>query len=222
MTPPKKLIIARPANMPPVIPAGVRVGAATNSRLHRRELLFRVLVLLLVVASLAVAWWTSAKVFVPAQRQSRDLSAKLTAVTAEVDQLERKWGKAEADNIRRRYLAAYGQLFADQSALEAWLAGLREQAAPLGLQTQIDFGQSRLAVTNEQGLAIVPASVSVEVQPLPGGNETPYQRLLRFTQQLAAEGKRADLAEITVAGGPASIPRATLVFSLWAGEEGQP
>lgn len=222
MSPPQKLVVARPANLPPVIPARVRAGVAQNSRLRRRELLFRLVILLLLAVSLALAWWTFDKVFNPAQKQSREMTTKLAAITAEVDQLERKWGKAEADDIRRKYRQAYGRLFADQAALETWLASLREQATPLGLQTEIDFGQSRMAATNEQGLAIVPASVSVEVQPLPGGNETPYQRLLRFTRQLAAEGKRADLAEMTVEGGLASIPRATLVFSLWAGEEGKP
>jgi hypothetical protein len=222
MNPPQKLVIARPATVPPVIPSGVRVGTAINSRRHRFEWLFRVVILLLVAASLAVAWWTFTQVFQPAQRQSRDMSARLARVAGEVDQLERKWGKAEADQVRRRYGEAYAQLFADQPALEAWLAGLRDQAAPLGLQTQIDFGQSRLAVTNEQQLAIIPASVSIEIQPLPGGDESPYQRLLRFTRQLSTEGKRADLAEMTVVGGPASVPRARLVFSLWAGEEARP
>ena len=37
--------------------------------------------------------------------------------------------------------------------------------------------------------------------------------------ELAAEGKRSDLAELTAFGGVGSITNATLVFNLWAGEE---
>jgi hypothetical protein len=43
--------------------------------------------------------------------------------------------------------------------------------------------------------------------------------MLRLGQQLGAEGKRADLSELTVNGGPLSITKGVLVFNLWAGEE---
>jgi outer membrane murein-binding lipoprotein Lpp len=218
----EKLTIAQSPNAPPVISTRVQVAVATNPRLNHWELLFRVVIFLVLIASLALAWLTFTKVFVPAQRQSRELSAKFAALSSDVDQLERKWGPAEADEIRRSYREVYGQLFADQSALEAWLANLQAQAGPLGLEAVVDFGQSSPAATNEQKLAVVSASVSLEVRPVPGRVESPYQRLLQFTRQLAAEGKRADLAEMTVVGGTTSIPQATLVFSLWAGEEGKP
>lgn len=223
----EKLTIARPTvahppSPPPVVPSRVQAAVASNPRLNHWEWLFRGVIVLVVMASLALAWWTFTKVFMPVQRQSRELSAKFAALSSDVDRLERKWGQAEADEIRRGYREVYGQLFADQSALEAWLANLEAQAGPLGLEAKIDFGQSTPAATNEQKLAVVSASISIEVRPVPGRVETPYQRLLQFTRQLAAEGKRADLAEMTVVGGATSIPRATLVFSLWAGEEGKP
>ena|SRR5438034_3325348 len=217
-----RLTVAHPPEGPPPIPTGAQVAVAGSPRLNKWELLFRVVILCVLVVSLALAWWTFTKVFMPVQRQSRELSAKFTALSSEVDQLDRKWGQADADEIRRSYREVYGQLFADQSALEAWLANLEAQAGPLGLEARVDFGQSTSAATNEQKLAIVSASVSLEVRPVPGKVEAPYQRLLRFTRQLATEGKRADLAEITVVGGTTSISRATLVFSLWAGEEGKP
>ena len=44
--------------------------------------------------------------------------------------------------------------------------------------------------------------------------------MLSFAQRLAAHGKRADLAELTVTGGVGSINRALLVFNLWAGDVG--
>jgi hypothetical protein len=222
MNPDKPLLIARRANPPPVTPAKVRVAVAGNQRLNRWELLFRAVIILVLLASLALAWWTFTKVFIPVQRRSLEFSAKFAALSSDVDQLERKWGQADAGEIRRRYREVHGQLFADESSLEAWLANLQAQAGPLGLETKIELSPSRPAATNEQTLAIVSASISLEVRPLPGGDDTPYQRLLLFSQRLAAEGKRADLAQMTVVGGTVSIPRATLVFSLWAGEESAP
>jgi hypothetical protein len=139
-----------------------------------------------------------------------------------VDRLERKWSPADTDEIRRRYREVYAQLFADPAALEAWLSNLAAQAGPLGLNVQVEFGASATATPDQQNLAVVPARILLEVQPAPGGNESSYQRLLRFTEQLAAEGKRADLAELHVVGGNLSIPSATLVFNLWAGEAGKP
>jgi len=215
-----KPTIARLTKVPPVIPTRAQVGVARSPRPNKWELLFRLVIIFVLLASLALAWWTFSKVFLPVQRQSQELSTKLAALSSDVDRLERKWGQADAEEIRRRYREAYGQLFADQSALEAWLANLEEQAGPLGLEAKVDFGQSTPASTNELQLAVV--NVSLEVRPMPGTTEAPYQRLLRFTGLLAAEGKRADLAEMTVVGGPNSIPRATLVFTLWAGEEGKP
>src|SRR5258708_23999129 len=67
--------------------------------------------------------------------------------------------------------------------------------------------------------AIVPASVTLEVRPAIGGTQTPYQRMLRLGQQLAAEGKRADLAELDVNGGPLSLTHGVFGFNFWAGEE---
>jgi hypothetical protein len=40
--------------------------------------------------------------------------------------------------------------------------------------------------------------VTLEIRPAIGGTQTPFQRMLRLGQQLAAEGKRADLAELDV------------------------
>ena len=218
----EKLTIARPPDAPPSIPTRARIAVAHTPQLNKRELLFRLVIFFVVMASLALAWWSFTKAFMPVQKQSRELSAKFAALSSDVDQLERKWGQVEADEVRRSYPEVYGQLFADQSALEAWLANIEAQADALGLKARIDFGQSMPATTNEQKLAIVSANIALEVRPMPGNVESPYQRLLRFTSLLAAEDKRADLAEMTVVGGPASIPRATLVFSLWAGEEGKP
>ena len=60
------------------------------------------------------------------------------------------------------------------------------------------------------------------MRPAPGDarGKSPYERVLAFGQQLAAHGKRADLAELNVAGGADSISRAVLVLNLWSGDLG--
>jgi hypothetical protein len=215
---PTILRVTQHAAMAPV----TRVAVAQSPRLNAWEFIFRVVIIFVLLASLALAWWTFTKFFIPVQKQSRELTSQFARLSTEVDQLERKWSKADTEQIRGGYQEVYGQLFADQPALEAWLVDLEAQAGPLGLDVKIDFGQTAPPGTNEQKLAVVPARVALEVRPVPGGTDSPYLRLLRLTRQLAAEGKRADLAEMTVVGGPASIARATLVFNLWAGEEGKP
>jgi len=112
----------------------------------------------------------------------------------------------------------HNQLFADEAELGRWLFRLEEEAAPLALDINVDFGKSTARTAEQERLAIVPASVRLEVRPAIGGTQTPYQRLLRLGQQLAAEGKRADLAELDMNGGPLSITHGLLVFNLWAGE----
>src|SRR5439155_15714023 len=96
-----------------------------------------------LVGSMALAWWTFVHGLAPLQEQSRELTAKFGRLSSEMDNLERKWSKAQMEEIRSKYKEAYSQLFADEPALQAWLAGLEEQAAPLGLDVKVDFGQVR-------------------------------------------------------------------------------
>jgi hypothetical protein len=96
---------------------------------------------------------------------------------------------------------------------------LVEEAAPLALETTVHFGNITDKTTEKENLSVIPASVTLVVRPTIGGTQTPYQRMLRLGQLLGAEGKRADLAELTVNGGPLSITKGILVFNLWAGED---
>jgi hypothetical protein len=109
-------------------------------------------------------------------------------------------------------------LFADEAELGRWLVRLEEETMPLALDLKVDFGTTTTRTAEQEKLAIVPASVVLEIRPVIGGDQTPFQRMLRLVQQLAAEGKRADLSELDVNGGPLSITHGLLVFNLWAGE----
>jgi hypothetical protein len=187
-------------------------------KLTRWDALFRLLTVILIAGSLAFSWWIYTRVLIPLQKQSRALSASLNQLSAEVDVLSRKWPKAERDQIRADYQEVRNQLFADEAELGRWLVRLEEESGPLALEVKVDFGKGTARTAEEEKLAIIPASITLEVRPTVGGTQTPYQRMLRLGQMLAAEGKRADLAELDVNGGPLSITHGLLVFNLWAGE----
>jgi hypothetical protein len=183
------------------------------------EILFRLINFSLILGSLGLAWWTFNKRLIPLQQRSRQLASRLQTLGNEVDDMSRKWPKFERDQIRSDYQEVRNELFADESELGRWLMRLEEQSSPLALDIKVEFGKSTTRTTEDEKLAIIPAAVTLVVRPTVGGNQTPYQRMLRLGQQLGAEGKRADLAELTVNGGPLSITRGVLVFNLWAGEQ---
>lgn len=207
-------------SLPSSTPVRQRGVFAPPKGLDARELLFRAVIVLVILGSLALAWWTYTRVFTPLQKQSRELTSTLGQLSASVENLERKWTRADVEQIRANCGQAYLQLFPNKAALEAWLDHLQEQAAPLALDVKVDIGKIRPRNDDEDIIAVIPTSVSLEVRPVAAGGESPYQRVLRLGQQLAAEGKRADLAELHVAGGTESVSRALLVFNLWAGEDG--
>jgi len=208
--------------MSDAVPTSVQPRAVVMTQLRkpkRSEAVFRTIVVLVILGSLALTWWAFTMRFVPTQNRSRELTTAVSRLSSELDVLERKWTKEETAEIRARYTELHTQLFADTAALQAWMSRLEEMAAPLSLQATVEFGNTVPQLTNDYKVAFIPANVSLEVHPVPNSSESPYQRLLRLGQKLAAEGKRADLAEMTVAGGPTSITKAQLVFNLWAGEE---
>jgi hypothetical protein len=190
--------------------------------ISRGEWLFRLVVLLLLGGSVALTSWVFKMKLAPAQQQSREMSAKVSAVLAAVDELDRQWDRQRTDSINSRADKAKKFLFDDQVSLENWLANLREQADPLFLEAKTDFGKTVPQKTDEQEIAVIPATISVSLLPTSDRDtkESAYQRVVRFSTRLMREDKRADIAEIHVQSGMGSIKRAVLVFNLWAGDEG--
>lgn len=201
----------------PPTPQQLAMGQARRSKPW--EVLFRVINFTLILASLGLAWWTFYKRLIPMQQRSRELASNLQTLSSQVDEMSRKWPKFEREQIRTDYQEVRNQLFADEVELGRWLMRLEEQASPLALDIKVQFGKSTTRNAESEKLAVIPASVTLVVRPTVGGNQTPYQRMLRLGQELGAEGKRADLAELSVNGGPLSITKGVLVFNLWAGEE---
>jgi hypothetical protein len=199
-------------------PGGRTTVMAKAKKLTHWEVIFRIGVVLVMLASIAFPWWTYSERLIPLQKESRDLTSSNSALSAEVDKMDRKWSKDDAEFIRAKYKEVYSSLFADEAALQEWLDRLQKRALPLSLDVKVDFGKGTPQMSDER-LAIIPASVTLQVHPMPNAKDSPFQRLLRLGQQLGTEGKRADLAELTVIGGTGSITNAILVFNLWAGEQ---
>jgi hypothetical protein len=207
--------------VPPVIATAGRSPAplpVAPKSLSNLELLFRIGIAVLLLCCIALVWWTFTQRLVPLQKQSRALTADVTKLTTQVEALERKWSKQDIDKIRADYRDAHQKLFADEAALRTWLDHLEELAVPLNLEVKVDIGKPVPNTNTVEKIAVIPTSVFLDIHPAAAGSETPYQRILRFGQQLAAEGKRADLAELDASGGPESIGHALFIFNLWAGE----
>jgi hypothetical protein len=209
---------------PPEAPGPTRVPLPPPKklRLSHRAALFRVAIVLVILVSVAVAYWSFFERLLPLQAQSRLMVTKVSKMSEQMDQTERRWTSGQIHDIRARYREVYRQLFADPAALEQWLRQIHSEAAPLDLDLNVRLGQGAPQGTFTNNLAIVPASISLEVLPTLGDDKgkSPYERVLAFGQQLAAHGKRADLAELTVVGGANSISRAVLALNLWAGDLG--
>jgi hypothetical protein len=195
----------------------VTVSKATKT-LSNLELLFRIAITFLLLGALVLVWWTYTQRLLPFQKQARTLSTDVMKLSNRVEELQRKWSRSDIDKIRADYAEAHQKLFADEAALRSWLDHLEELAVPLNLDVKVDIGKPVPNTNAVEKIAVIPTSVFLDIRPVGAGSETPYQRLLHFCQQLGAEGKRADLAELDASGGTESIGRALFIFNLWAGE----
>jgi hypothetical protein len=189
-----------------------------------RDRLFRVIILVAVLGSVAVIWWSFGRVLSPRQQQSRELSLQVARLSAEVDDLDRQWTQAQMANVTNQFSQVDFTLFEGRAGVEAWVANLKELTASLALDVGVELGQPSQQTAGGRTLAVIPATVSVKVQP--AGPETkpqsPYGRILMLGQLLSFENKRADLTELMVDGGANSIGRAVLVLNYWTGKEGTP
>ncbi len=209
------------ADTPPLIPKRRRVALGQARSTSMWEIGFRLLTVFAIIAALAVALWSLFGVWFPIQKESQEQTSRLARMSDEVDQLDRKWPKAEIERVRTTYDRVRPRLFSSEAGLDDWLDYLKAESTSLNLGLKVDFGKPIIPSGGRQELKLIPAKISVDINPAPGGEESPYQRLLRLTQEIAAQGKRADLTEMNVEGGSSSVSHAVLSFELWASEEGE-
>jgi hypothetical protein len=191
-----------------------------SANLNRRDLIFRLVVLVVIAAALGLAWRSFNRLAL-LQKQSRELNSTVVRLSAEVDTLDRRWSEGDARQITNRFGQVRSRLFTGQVALDSWLAALHVQAAPLALDLKAELAPTIPQTTNNEKLAIIPATVRIQPLWTPSmeSMESSYQRILRLSQQLTAQDQRADVAELTVTGGTNSISQAVVLLNLWAGED---
>jgi hypothetical protein len=211
--------MSTPETTPPA-EKGQRMIARTTNPVNFSEWIFRLVIFIVFVCSVSVAWWSLTRVLLPLQKQSRELSTRVSRLSSEVDDLELKWNKTDASRINEKFGQIHSGLFIGDQALGNWVSDLKTQATPLGLDVQAEFGNTS-PETNSLKLAKILTTVNVDVHPSSGipGQPSAYQRILQFSQFLSTGEKRADLTEVTVSGGTNSIRHVVFVLNLWAGEE---
>jgi hypothetical protein len=186
------------------------------------EWLFRAAVLVAVVGAVAVIWWSFGVVYLPRQKQARELITQVERLSTEVDNLERAWPKEMAEKVAKQYPQVDARLFEGRADVETWLTGVKELGSAMALKVSAELGQPTNKIAGARRLSLIPATVSVSVQPgtPTTGPASPYQRLLLLCQHLTDEDKeRADLTELTVTGGSNSVSRAVLELTYWTGKE---
>ncbi len=203
---------------PPPVPIVVRLGLSSP---RPREVMFRIVILAVILSSVGLAWWGFAKVLPPLQDKYRELSSTVSRLGTEVDNLDRQWPKAAAEQVTNNYQRVRGELFSNEDAFANWLANLSGQASTLTLDAKADFGKTAPVLAPGETLATIPATIAIEVRSPPGEGaaQSPFQRVVQLTEQLCAGKRRTDLSELRLSGGVGSISRVVVVLDLWAGEE---
>ena len=218
---PLKYKVATPEEAPS--PKRLHLPPPKKLRLSHWEALFRVVIVLVILVSIAVAYWSFFERLLPLQQQSRSMCHQsLENVRATGP----GWSGAGHPSRARRSAPATARSTASFSPTRPrsrngcarsmprprrWPSTQRRASARARrrIASRTTWRSSRLQFRSK----------CCRPRARPKG-KSPYERVLAFGQQLAAHGKRADLAELTVAGGAGSISRAELVFNLWAGDLG--
>lgn len=182
---------------------------------------FRAVILILLASSLWLVWWSYNRVYAPRLRECRQDNATVNRLSAEVDDLDRRWPPEDIEKINQRSGQADASLFSDQSGVEAWLADFREQLPPMGLELTAALDKTTAHSVGGRKVAVIPATLQVEFRPVTNSPAmpSPYQRLLYLARQLTLQQTRADFIELTVDSRTNSISHAVLGLNFWAGEK---
>jgi hypothetical protein len=198
----------------PATPAAAR----SARQIHLKDWIIRGGVILLITASVAVAWWSLTEVLAPRQKLSEDLSRHVARLSAQVDDLERKRTGDEVAHLNAQFDQVATQLLAGDTALDAWVAKLKDQLNPGGLGVQVDFAPAQPQFTNGARIALIPTTLTLDASAAATATPSTYPRILQLSRQLSTQNPRADLKELTVTAGTNSVNRAILALDLWAGD----
>ncbi len=189
-----------------------------------RDRLFRIIALAAVGGSAALICWSFFSVLAPRIQQSRELSSTVSRLSAEVEDLERQWPADVATQVSNKFSRVDALLFPGRPDLQAWLDSLKDQATLLTLNIRSELAPASPQTAGGRTFGVIPATISIDFPPAAPATSAafPAQRILRLVQRLTGGEKRADLTELTVAGGTNSISHAVLGLSYWTDKEGTP
>jgi hypothetical protein len=227
--PPTTLKLAKsskpePDTAPPPLPksaAAVRAALSEAKRTHHRDRLFRVLTAAGILLSVVLALWSLFSIWFPLQTRLGDLTTQASRLSSENDALSSKWSPEKVARLRADYATVHSSLFVSPAAFNSWLANLRSDCQDLKLGFKVSL-EGPSAMTNAPDFALIPARISLDFSRPDAADDSPYQRLMKLNQAFTAQGKRADLTQMRVEGGPNSVKHADLVFQLWASDQPNP
>src|SRR5437588_5974439 len=108
-----------PPELPPI--PQPRLVSLPQRLLRSHEVIFRIVITVVILASVIVAWWSFAKVLPPLQKQARELASTFAQASADVDKLSREWSETKAAEVTNNYMEVRSRLFSSEAAFAQWL-----------------------------------------------------------------------------------------------------
>jgi hypothetical protein len=186
-----------------------------------RKILERALLLVVGSASIAVIWWSIARLQ-KAQHESAIAGLNASRIANEVEMMQGQWTGQSTQDLSLRFTSARDSLFGDAPELAAWRSAIEERAIPLAFQTNIRFTGSRTQAVGQASIAFV--QVALDIVPTAGvpGVRSAYQRLVDLAHHIVTQPKRVDLSELSIESVSNVVTRASMTIDLWAADSPLP
>ena len=206
------------ASATPPAAAPVKTAAMPAPRKTGSVWLVRVGLFVGLGAALGLLYWSVFVRFLPMTKEHNAKASQMTRAADELETMRRRFAPEEIEGLRSRYAQAQEALFDLKDGTTEWQTQIEEQARSGTLNPNVKLGLPALS-TNVAGIAAITAEVTLQPDINVRTTNTPYARLLKFTDELASSPKRLDLLELSVTGDSNSVSQAQVVVQLLAGEK---
>ena len=85
--------------LPPALKRATAKVRASGA--NHKDWIFRIVIFVLIAGSLTLSWWSLTQRLMPLQKRSRELSTSVSRLSSAVDELDRKFSKAQAERVGR-------------------------------------------------------------------------------------------------------------------------
>lgn len=180
-----------------------------------KRVLFRVLYVLPFAAAAGLFWWNLNRLR-PLVKETTAVSARMSRIASQIDQMELVRQRMERDQVTERYQETLRRYIDSEDALKDWMAEVREKAVPLALLIKMELGEPEIRILGELTLNVIPVRIEIVPNEDVTSARSTYQRTLEFCQFVASHQRRADVSELSVGGGTGAVTQAVLSLHLWA------